>query len=439
MLGGQIHTVIRRYVMRVGRSSLARSSLALMSGSVASQLIFLLSAPILTRIFGFTEFGVLANYNAWVAFLALLGSLRYEHAIIVAKDDDGTKRAIALAGALTFLSSLLFGCIAVIIHFRQLDQGYLQHILGIVLLIPVGAFVANVSSILIQLSVREGLFRSLGILAGVQALFTVGVQIGLGVLGIENAIIIGSLVGSVLYAALLGKVLWSAAVFTGFRAAQALRRLRETAREFANFPKYAFGADALGLLILSFTPVLISAAFNPALAGVYAFGVRVIRLPLLVVSTAIAGVLRKEGMDYLNRTGNVHALYKNIVVVLLAVGIWPCGVALLFGPEIFAFVFGEQWSEAGRVIQILSPGILLEFVAFPLSTFYLITDNQRIALKLQLSSAVLLGSAIVFGSVILKNFMMTCFLISAVMVVVNLASVALAGRVSKAQRVPAGT
>jgi len=418
-------------------NSLIRSSLALMTGSIFAQVVFLLSSPVLTRVFGFADFGGLANYNAWVSILALLGCLRYEHAIIIARDEESTRRIILLAAALTLASSGIYAVFAAAIHSRPAEQGYLRDILGIVLLIPVGVLAANLSSILVQLSVRAGLFRRLAIIAGVQAVVGVTIQVTLGLLGVDNGLIIGALVGSALYAAILAGLLWRDGAFAGLRAVLTASNLRKTAWEYSSFPRYALGADALGLVTLSFTPVLISAFFNPALAGVFAFSIRVVRLPMLIISTAIAGVLRKEGIDQLRRTGSVYSLYRSIVTGLLAVGLVPCIVMLFLGPEIFGVVFGAEWSEAGRVVQILSPGILLEFVAFPLTTLYLITDRQRITLKLQLIGTSLLFGAIVFGSAVLNDFMATCFLIAAVMVIVNLASIALAGHVSRTHRGPA--
>lgn len=84
----RITTGVRQRVQAARRNSLIQSSLALMSGSIFAQAVFLLTSPVLTRVFGFADFGGLANYNAWVTFLALLGVLRYEHAIIVARDEE---------------------------------------------------------------------------------------------------------------------------------------------------------------------------------------------------------------------------------------------------------------------------------------------------------------------------------------------------------------
>jgi O-antigen/teichoic acid export membrane protein len=322
-------TSIARRLRAVRASSLVQSVLALVSGSIVAQLVFLLSAPILTRLYGFADFGGLAIYNAWVMLLALLGGLRYEHAIIIARGEEEKRRAVALAFFLACGSSVIYMVGAVLVRYGSARGGELREVLGVLLLIPVGVLAANLGSILNQLTIRDGLFRVLATLAGMQAILSVAIQVGLGMADVRNGMVVGGLVASVVYAAALAIVLKPERTFVGLQRNLEFRILRRTAIEFAKFPRYALGADTLALVTLSFTPVLIAYFFNPAVAGVFALAIRVVRLPLLVIATAIAGVLRKEGVDRLKQSGDLHPLYKKVVAGLFAVGVLPCAAALL--------------------------------------------------------------------------------------------------------------
>jgi O-antigen/teichoic acid export membrane protein len=313
----------------------------------------------------------------------------------------------------------------------QPGSGYLSGIRDIVLFIPIGVLFVSVSALLIQLNVRAGRFRRLAAVTVAQVGFTVAIQVALGVLHVEHALIIGSIAGTVLSGALLAWFLLREGGFKDMRRAMTLHRLRTTARQFVNFPRYTLAADALNVLVQQFTPVFIMALFNPALAGLYSFSIRVVRVPMLVVSTAIGTVLRKEGVDHLDREGNLRALYAPIVRGLFLLGLVPFVIILIFGRQLFSVVFGSKWAEAGQLVQILSPGILLEFVALPLATFFLITNSQRYTFRLQLAGFVCLIAALLAGKTYLHSFMATCVLVSVVMVVVNLASIVLAARVSK--------
>lgn len=419
----------------ITRSSFFKSSLALVSGTVLTQGIVFLFSPVLSRIFNAADFGNLANYNAWVSILALASCLRYEHAVIVAPDRGSANGVVALTLALSLTSVLGYAIGAVVLYIAHPTSAYLQHVREIVLFIPAGVLFIAVSSVLTQVSVRAGQFRRLAMVTVAQTAFTLAVQILLGLLHAPHALVIGTMAGTILVGVVLAVLLVREREIADLRRALGLQRLRTTARTFANFPRYALGADALGVLVQQFTPVFILALFSPAFAGLYAFGIRVVRAPLLVVSTAIGSVLRKEGVDHLKREGKLEAMYAPLIKSLFLLGLIPFFIVLFLGPQLFSFVFGASWAEAGRLVQILSPGILMEFVAFPLATFFLITNTQHYTLRVQFGALVLLIVALLLSKVYLGGFLATCALISGVMVAANGATIILAARVSRRRRV----
>jgi O-antigen/teichoic acid export membrane protein len=417
-------------------SSLIKNSAALISGTVAAQAIVFLFSPVLSRIFGLEDFGNLANYNAWVAILALLSNLRYEHAIIVAKGREDTNRVIALTASLSFVSFLAYSVLAVILRLFYNGSGYLRDLKSIALFIPIGVLTVCLSSLFIQFNVKTGHFKRLAAVAAVQVVFTVVPQIVLGVVHVQHALIVGVIVGYVFSGAVFGWLFFRSHRAEDFRRQMSRRQLRMTARKHQNFPRYMLAADAISVIVQQFVPVFVLALFNPAVAGLYSFSIRVIRVPLLVVSTAVAGALRKEAIDQVHAGGSLAALFSGTVRTLFVLALVPFAIVLLYGREIFGVVFGDRWTEAGRVVQILSPGILFEFVALPLAAFFLVTGTQRYTLVIQLAGFVLLVSALFVGKHLFNDFIATCYLVSGVMIIVNLMSIVLAAKVTGAQRSP---
>jgi O-antigen/teichoic acid export membrane protein len=327
-------------------------------------------------------------------------------------------------------SFLAYSIAAAAIHFLRPTTGYLSQIYGFVLVIPIGVLAVSVSSAFVQLNVKGGRFKRLAVMAILQATTTVVAQVTLGLLHVEHGLIIGTIFGSVLSGVVLGTLLGRDDRFSGFRSAIAPRHLMAVAREYANFPRYALAADVLNVLVQQFAPVFVLALFSPTVAGLYAFAVRMVRVPLIVVSTAVSIVLRKEAVDHLNREESLTSLFTPVVWRLFLVGLIPFLMILLFGDSLFALVFGPQWAEAGRVVQILSPGILLEFVAFPLGALFIVTNSQRYTFVIQATGLVALLLALFIGKQLLNDFISTCYLLSAVMVGVNLWSLVLAHRVA---------
>ena len=401
-----------------------------MSGTIVSQAILFLSSPLLSRTFRVAEFGELANYTAWVTILGLLSSLRYEHAIIVSRDDEAINRVLALTLSLCAVSIAVYALLALLIFADPTPHGYLAAIHSFVLFIPVGVLAICIASPLSQLCVKTGHFKRLGVVSAVQVLTTVTSQLVLGRTRVANGLIIGWIAGN----AVAGLYLcWTAldrkrvaGLVDGFR----LRTLRATAREHRHFPRYTLPADSISTVSQQFIPVLILALFTPTLAGLYAFSVRVSRVPLLVIATAAGNALRKEGVDALHSERGLKIAFSVTTRGLFAIALVPFITVLAFGPRLFSTVFGHQWADAGHVVQILSPGILVEFVAFPLTVFFLITNSQYFSLLIQLAGFSLLALSFVVGRYLFGDFLVTCMLVSATMVVVNVGVILLARRVA---------
>ena len=64
------------------------------------------------------------------------------------------------------------------------------------------------------------------------------------------------------------------------------------------------------------------------------------------------------------------------VLRLLAVGALPAVVLIVFGPSLFALVFGAEWTEAGRYAQILKKSYLAQFAVIPVSSILALTQRQ---------------------------------------------------------------
>jgi O-antigen/teichoic acid export membrane protein len=56
------------------------------------------------------------------------------------------------------------------------------------------------------------------------------------------------------------------------------------------------------------------------------------------------------------------------------------GFIYLFAEQIFTFVFGNKWTEAGQVASVLAPWLFLNFISSPLSPIFIIINKQEIML-----------------------------------------------------------
>ena len=99
-----------------GRGALAnrplvRAVLVLFSGDALGQVMLVMIAPIITRIYSPEEFGVATAYSAALAVVVVLSALRYEFAIPVPADDEEAANVLG-AGLLSAAGMALVGVVA---------------------------------------------------------------------------------------------------------------------------------------------------------------------------------------------------------------------------------------------------------------------------------------------------------------------------------------
>jgi len=92
-------------------------------------------------------------------------------------------------------------------------------------------------------------------------------------------------------------------------------------------------------------------------------------------------------------------LYKKTLINLLLFGIGPFAVLCIFGKDLFVFIFGDSWERSGLYAQIMSVYIFSEFIAYPLSTTFLIFKKQRIYMWIQSTTFLISVLGIYIGKI----------------------------------------
>lgn len=98
------------------KSNFVRSISILAGGTAFAQGITVLAAPILTRIYTPSEFGVLGVFAALLGIIVVISSLRYELAIPLPKSDGAAANVLAVSlvcllavTVITLIAVALFG------------------------------------------------------------------------------------------------------------------------------------------------------------------------------------------------------------------------------------------------------------------------------------------------------------------------------------------
>jgi O-antigen/teichoic acid export membrane protein len=149
-----------------------------------------------------------------------------------------------------------------------------------------------------------------------------------------------------------------------------------------------------------------------------------VSMPLGLIGGAVAQVFRQRAAEDYHRTGSCRQLYVRTGLGLFLVGLLPTLVLMQWAPDLFRMVLGPNWGEAGEIVQILAPMLLLSLICSPLSIVFFVTGHQRGDFMLMIGGAFIcalitgiiyaLGMAeiwIIFGYSICYSFIYLMYII----------------------------
>ncbi len=379
---------------RVRNNPFLRNVGILVSGTIISQAIVVLSSPVLSRQYPVQAFGALALFTGLMVISAVISTGRYELAIGLPQSDRRAKsifRLIVLIGATVSVFYLFVIVIVRELLRLQILDGLFNH--WWIYLAPLYIFCVAVYSGAVYWYQRFKRYKQITFVNAVQVIATTVLSLLFGFWGRVDGMII-SLVAAIVIVniymlvsekkLLQGKWSWA--------------EIKSVAREYINFPRYSTFADLSVATTQQYIPIIFAFLYSSTVIGLYAMANRILRLPNIVITTAIANIFRNDAIDQIRLHGDCEQLYRSTFKKLLFLALPIYALIFAVSPYAFAFFFGEQWYEAGIYARIIAVFLLVEFVATPLNTLYHVRNKQKKLMRLQLLSAVSGAVAIFAGA-----------------------------------------
>ena len=338
------------------------------------QLALLAVYPIVSRLYSPVDFGILGLALSFLSVAVLVGTLRYEQAILSIPEEETQRLFTGITRRVPFLCAiaiilLVFICWMEVGGFGRLSR---THIIVLYVLLAVAAF-AELSRCLL---VRQKEFAVVASATVRGALSKALLLLAFGVAGAGWIGLLAAELGSRLAFIHRGRrmIPWSQC----FRKSRSSRGLLWRYREypFISLPSSVIdnGAYAAQLPI-------IAALHGLEFAGFYALVQRCAAIPSSLIARNVADVFQTRAVEIVStKNGSVFRLFNRTVLALAGVAVIPAAAVFLHGEGIFVLVFGETWREAGIIAALLSPAIFAQFVASPVSRIVFVTSRLKVKL-----------------------------------------------------------
>lgn len=371
------------------QGSYIRTVLKVLTGSAAAQAIPLLAMLLFTRMVSVEALGIYAVWQA-VIYIAIVPATARMEVLLVALPLASDRRLAFRIGMFTSISvGVLISLIA------SVAQSFIQDRLpgwpmSASVLVGLGTWALAMQTLWLAMAVTSGAFgvvnririTSAGLTAVLQLILIYfwpsGMMLMLG-------FVLGTSMGS-----------WAAWVgLKPFLMAHDLPQTqgqhtpctdwRDLMRTHGKTPMIALPSALINTVAQQIPLLLTGTRFGEHAAGLLGTAWRTISAPMSIISTSAQDVFKNRAAEEFNRTGQCRAAYKQTLRLLAFLGIFPSAVLFIWGPELFALVFGEPLRQAGVIAQIFAPLLFIRFFASPLGYTFLIVRQAKIDLYWQVA------------------------------------------------------
>jgi len=368
-----------RAIRNIWNSEFFRNVATLISGTSLAQAFSVIIYIILSRIYTEEDFGVFGLYMNILNITVIFSTAKYELAILLPKSEREAVNLLGLTGLISVGVSLLL--LVVVTSMNGMICSWLgsEEISIWLYFIPLSTLMVGWFTSFRNFSNRQKKYR---LIAGAnigQSVSNSLLKLGLGVLiagavGLISGVIFGQIVGVLVFFIAHwringSKVLW-------IKWSEMLR----LGKQYSLFPKYNMWQGLINNLSGAFPVFILSSFFSTGIAGFYTFGYMILYRPVNLVANAFYQVMFQRFVEKKHDNSDIRPevllFLKRTTQVLLL----PFIVFGIFSPEIFGFIFGDKWIEAGRYAQIILPWIFMVSLVMPLSFIPDLYRKQRVAM-----------------------------------------------------------
>lgn len=389
---------LRSRINYFSRSKFVRNVLAVATGVAAAQAISLAFMPFLTRLYGPEAFGALAAFTAIINIITPLATLGYANAIVMPKTDE---EANAVARLSLVSAAIISPIVLISVYIFQIQLAKLtglEHQPNLLYLIPISLLLVALLSVANQVAIREGLFKAKSS-SYVASTFIMNLgKLGAGYISATGITLIIFLIISKLinYIILMARVPKVGAF--NFRHWFGLNGIQKAALDNKDFAIYRLPQSMLNAAAVGLPVILLTNYYGSSAAGYYSLTTLILGVPVLLLGQSVGEVFYPKITNTIRQqASNSLQLVIKATLALGGVAIIPFGTVMLFGPDLFAFAFGEQWKTAGEYAQWIAPwlacvlatrGILAAFPILNLQSYLLVQEVFSIILR---SLALIIG------------------------------------------------
>ena len=359
------------------------SFLMILSSGIA-QVILIITTPIITRLYSPAEFGEFTIFSNIAMILIPIINARYDLLIVNAKND----RSANILSQISFLISLLI--LLILIPILAISAWLYPNFILDFIFIIIMLFLVSLTNIFTNYLNKERKYKVLSLINVFRAGSMALLRIIFGLLSLGS---LGLIIGFSLS--------YITGITLGYKTFKKhfniVRNKEETKALFLeNKNQLVYSTPSILLNSLSFSVVVffIGILYTNTEVGIYGMAIRVLGIPVTIISLGLSKIFMQQANDYYIERGNFRNLLLKFSSTLVIVSIILYVPLYLFSEELVNILLGHSWVDAITVIKIVIPLFVIRLIVSTVSLSVIVLQKQQLELILQ--ALFLIGTTVTF-------------------------------------------
>lgn len=377
-----------------GRSAKDASHLAV--GTASAQAVTLALTPLLTRLFGPDVYGESGALLSLANIVAVAASLGLQTSIVVAPRGDEARGLLRIGIVATLLTSILASLLIVVISPSLYLALNMESELTLYLLGPLIASI-GLTGLMKHYLIREGKFQRVAFGRLAQSLVAGLGQLAVSVVAVTSAaftafIALGFFASALSYSTRLH--------FRSFPQHLSIPRTRQLLVRYREFPLFRMPQEFVATLTQNLPQIMLVAAVGVGAAGHYAIAMRLFSIPISLVAESAGQVLLRQFSRADPASTTTFQRLLRATLIFSALGAIPFATVAVFGPQLFGFIFGEQWVVSGSYAAWMVAWLYPMFINTPAVRMIPVLGLQKMHLIFEVVSLLLRTGSIALSAIL---------------------------------------
>jgi O-antigen/teichoic acid export membrane protein len=362
---------ILKYYKEFRASTWLKAISTLSLSAAVAQALILVATPILSRLYVPEDYAALSVFMAVYSIVGVTANLKYDSAIMLPKRNEVSQTVFSLSLVITFIVglSLLF-LLFLSSYFIGIVKGLPSYsLLGVGGLMGVIFSCYLCSNVMLN---RREEYSRLAKLPIYQNILIVALSLTLGFSNSQHGLIVAQTLGIALVTVM--SLYFNKEYLL---RSWSVQQMFGVMRTYSASPRYLFPA-ALVDTVSQYLPLfLILMYFDSHIGGQFAMSWRIMMIPMALIGASVSQVFFQRFSEQIDDSIAQKRELIKTWKVLAIIGLPPLIVVFFFGEEIFRYVLGATWSEAGILSTLLAPMFYVRLICSPTSMAFTVLGMQK--------------------------------------------------------------